>query len=343
MKILLISPIAIPIKPESKYVGIEKLVYQFAVELAKNHDVSVMCHKDSVFPEGVKTLPALLPLGNLFIQGELRHYQSYGYMLRSFDIVHDFSHSQFASRYNPNLPSLNPFWHSPRMDKYPKSPYNIIALSEWASREFKRIYLQDARYVQSIVVGDEYVPLPKSRKTDRFLTLGKMSPEKGNLAAIMLCKELALPLDVVGARGVENSGELSEYEQAIQALCDGKQIKFHGEIDDAAKIRLLQTCRGLLYAMPPSYSEVTSHKVQEALLCGAPVISSAVGAMPEIVTHGVDGFLCGGEQDFKDNLKRVDELDPSKTLESNLKKYSIHNVVAEYVKLYEQVKGGLRW
>ena len=86
MKILLISPIVTPITPETRYAGIEKLVLQFATELVKNHDVSVMCHQESVFPDQVKKLPAI-QVGNPFIHAELRHYQSYQYTLRIFDKI----------------------------------------------------------------------------------------------------------------------------------------------------------------------------------------------------------------------------------------------------------------
>ena len=98
----------------------------------------------------------------------------------------------------------------------------------------------------------------------------------------MLCKQLGLPLDVVGGRGVtDQKAPLTEYEQAIQSLCDGEGIRFLGEIGDEEKIKLMQTCRALIYTIPPTYSEVTSHKVQEAMLCGAPIITSPIGALSE--------------------------------------------------------------
>jgi glycosyltransferase involved in cell wall biosynthesis len=339
MKILLISPVVFPITPDVKYAGIERLVYQYAAELSKNNEVTVLGHSKSVYPEGVKHY-GVIPEGDPFVKGELKLYQSYQYMLRGFDIIHDFSHSQFASRYTANLPSVNPFWHAPSTGKYPKSPYNIIALSLWAKREFKRVYGQDSKYVQSIVVGDEYKP---GKRGERFLTLGKMSPEKGNLAAIMLCKEAGVQLDVVGGRGAENTKELSDYEKAVTSICDGKQIKFWGEVTDEVKIKLLQECNALIYALAPGYTEVTSHKVQEALLCGVPVITSPVGALPEIITNDIDGKLCLGEKDFIEAIKSADKLDALKTRESNAQKFSVGTVCAEYLELYKKIIQGERW
>ncbi len=271
-------------------------------------------------------------------------FMSYQYRIREFDVIHDFSHQHLASRFMPNLPSVNPFWHAPSLAQYPKAPYNIIALSQWAVREFQRVYHQNARYMQTIMI-DGAVYKPQGTRGDRLLAIGRMSQEKGNLSAVVLCKDLGLPLDVCGGRGIGENKEapLTDYETAIQSLCDGKQIIFHGEVSEEKKLELMQSCRALLYVSPPNYEEVTSHKVQECMLCGAPVIVAMGGANAEIVQHGVDGFLCHTEGEYKEALKNIDKLTPETTMESNRQKYSIEFVVGEYEKLYEQVKGGLRW
>ena len=333
MRILLISPMVIPITPDTRYAGIETLVYQYSKELVKEHEVSVIGHSDSAYPEGVKTY-LCRPRGDLFLDGELLAYQSYQYILRTFDVIHDFSHQHFACRYNYKLPALNIFWHAPSLAQYPKAPYNIIGLSKWACREFKRVYNQEARYMQSIVIDPETYH-PVGERGDRFLTFGVMTKEKGNLAVAMLCKELGFPLDVAGAKSDD------EYEKLVKLACDGELIKYHGEVSEEEKMRLLQTCKALIYMMPQEYEEVTSHKLQEAMFCGAPVIVSNVGAVPEIVTHGVNGFLCNTEGGFKKALRDIDSLKPDFT--DVIGNYSIQNVIKNYVKLYEQVTGGLHW
>lgn len=323
----------IPINPETRYAGIETLVYQYSKELVREHEVAVIGRSDSVYPEGVKVY-ACKPTGDLYLDAELLAYQSYQYLLRTFDVIHDFSHQHFACRYNYKLPALNIFWHAPSLAQYKKAPYNIIGLSQWACKEFKRVYHQEARYMQSIVIDPE-VYHSEGERGDRFLTLGKMSQEKGNLAVAMLCKELGLPLDVAG------HGDGGEYEKAVRLICDGELIKYHGEVTNEEKIRLMQTCKALVYIMPQGYEEVTSHKLQECLFCGAPVIVSDVGAVSEIVTHGVNGFLCNTEAEFKKALKEVGNLKPDFTNVVN--DHSIKNVIKNYVDLYRQVKEGLKW
>ena len=261
-------------------------------------------------------------------------FQQYQSKIRQFDVVHDFSHQHFASRFLPNLPSLNIFWHAPALAKYPKSPYNIIALSHWAAREFQRVYHQKAKYQQSILIDTEVYRLDGAH-ADRFLTIGRMAMEKGNLRALLLCQQLGVPLDICGGDSDPS------YKARIMDLCDGKQWVFHGEVTDAEKIKLMQSCKALLYAT--DHPEVTNHKLQEALLCGAGVIAPRLGAQPEIVTEGVNGYLCVSNEEYLKAMQSIDKLNPLSTRDELVQRYAPQYVVGNYLPLYQEVAQGLRW
>uniref|UniRef100_A0A6M3IEU9 Putative glycosyltransferase n=1 Tax=viral metagenome TaxID=1070528 RepID=A0A6M3IEU9_9ZZZZ len=344
MKVLLISPLGKKVNPETRYVGIEALVVNFAKELSKEHEVAVLGHADSVFSDGVTNFPTKPQPHEEFVLDELRQYRDWQWVARFYDVVHDFSHQHLASRYMPNLPSLNLFWHAPALAQYPKAPYNIIGLSQWACREFRKVYHQEARYQYSVCIDtDLYKPLPKVKRNDRFLCVGRMGEEKGNLNAAMLCKEAGVPLDIVTARGTElNNAPLTPYEKQVMQLADGEKIKIWWEKDytEASKIRMMQTCKALLYVT--DHPEVTNHKCQEAMLSGAPVIVPKIGALPEIVTHGEDGLLCADENEFIAALKDVEKLPPLPNPET-AKRFNVQKVVADYIPLYDQVANGLRW
>lgn len=339
LKVLLVSPLWFPVNSETRYAGIEHLVWEYARALSKRCDVSVLGHKDSVFPPEVCLLECegyptyLIP--------ETQAFQAWQFLFREFDVIHDFSHLHIASR-NMKLPSLNQVWHSPQLMQAPKAPYNIIMPSEWGVKQFRHYYNQDARYMQTIAI-DTTLYKPKGKHGDRFLTLGRMAPEKGNLKTVLLCKKRGVPLDVCGSRGagVSYNEPLSEYEQAIMDNCDGKIIKFHGEVTDEEKIELMQSCRALIYCT--DHPEPTNHKLQEAMLCGSPVIAPNIGAQPEIVTHGVDGFLCFEEQEYLDAIDKVDILKPWKTYNQMKHKYSVKTVTNGFLKLYQEVMEGARW
>jgi glycosyltransferase involved in cell wall biosynthesis len=337
VKVLLVSPVGYPINRDSTYGGIERLVWNYARELSKRHQVTVWGHTLSDFPAGVTNYPYQpLPGEDIFLGAELRRYQQYQHTLRMFDVVHDFSHAHLPARYSNNLPSLNIFWHAPNEVQYPKAPYNIIGLSKWACREFKRYYRHEAKYQQSIALDTSlYCVKPYMKRTKRFLTLGIMAEQKGNLEAILLCRKAGVSLDVAG------KGYGDAYEDRVKSLCDGEQVRYLGLVSDEQKVRLMQTCAGLIYAH--NRPEVTSHKVQEAMLCGAPVITSGIGAMDEIITPGVNGYLCHDDKTFLRAISDVDRLTPAILIDSLKTTYSIEQVVGEYEPLYEKVANGLRW
>jgi len=124
-------------------------------------------------------------------------------------------------------------------------------------------------------------------------------------------------------------------------MCDGKQIKFYGEVSEEQKLELLQSCKALLYAT--HHVEITSHKVQEAMLCGAPAIIPNKGGMPEIVTNGVDGYLCNLPVEYEKATQKVDKLTPEKTRPQVAQKYHPDTVAGNYIKLFERVAAGERW
>lgn len=339
MKILLISPLGFAVNENLRYGGIERLVWNFASELSKEHDVSVWGHSDSVFSPRVHVYDYRpQPADNIYFQSELRQYQIYQSTLREFDVIHDFSHQHLSARFNPNLPTLNIFWHAPNEVQYPKSPYNIIGLSQWACRMFEKYYHQKARYQQSIALDvGMYVPSGE-QKSGRFLTIGRMAEEKGNLLAAEMCYKMEVPLDVCGADSDP------AYKERVMALCDGKQIKYLGEVSEKKKLHLMQTCQGLIYAT--KRPEVTNHKMQEAMLCGAMAIMPPIGAAPEIITDGVNGYLCSTEADFYDKINKVSKMGnyglPANYNEFR-ERYSISRVVKDYIPLYEDVANGARW
>jgi N-acetyl-alpha-D-glucosaminyl L-malate synthase BshA len=67
-----------------------------------------------------------------------------------------------------------------------------------------------------------------------------------------------------------------------------EDIRFLGKQDPIEEILSLAD----VFIMP-SESETFGLAALEAMACGVPTIVNQVGGLPELVTHGKDGFLCG--------------------------------------------------
>lgn len=343
MKILIFSPIELPFTVGARYTGIERLCVEFARELVlRNQGVTLLAHKNTIIPRGVDLLPCEGYEDGREIHAEQRAFVRYQSDFYNFDIIHDWGHLHLIARYMSNMPTVNMLNNAPEHHKYEKAPYNIVTWSKWGVGQFKRFYNQEARYQESIMIDPSSYCLSDKPRNDRFLTIGRMSPEKGNLRAIRLCKELNLKLDVAGGRGseVERGQPSTEYEKQVIKECTG-DIRYLGEVSDEGKIELMQSCKALLYAT--DHAELTSHKVQEAMFCGAPAIVPSKGGMPEIVTQGVNGYLCRDDGDYIDAIRNVDKLNPLSIYGEFIKKYTPHTVIGGYIRLYEEVASGIRW
>jgi glycosyltransferase involved in cell wall biosynthesis len=60
------------------------------------------------------------------------------------------------------------------------------------------------------------------------------------------------------------------------------------------------------------------------------------GAMPEIIEHGVTGFLANDEKEFAEYMQRVDEIDPKACRDSVKRKFTAKAMAKAYVKRYEK-------
>src|SRR5690606_10239267 len=88
---------------------------------------------------------------------------------------------------------------------------------------------------------------------------------------------------------------------------DGLTVQYVGPVDDAAKSRLLSGAAALL--MPVLWEEPFGIVMAEALACGTPVIGLGRGAVPEVVEHGVTGFVCADVAEMIAAVARIPELD----------------------------------
>jgi glycosyltransferase involved in cell wall biosynthesis len=85
-------------------------------------------------------------------------------------------------------------------------------------------------------------------------------------------------LDVVG-----DGGELLNFKQLAVAQGVESKITFHGKVDHAKVISLLQQADLFCY---PTASEGFPKAVLEALACGLPVVTTRVSVLPELIGTG---------------------------------------------------------
>ena len=162
--------------------------------------------------------------------------------------------------------------------------------------------------------------------------LGRMCPEKGVDTAIRVARRAGMPLRI--AAKMSEAAEQLYFDQRIRPLLGG-DIEYVGEVGGADKTTLLGEAICLLN--PIAWPEPFGMVMVEALACGTPVIATPMGAVPEIVDHGVTGFVCSSEPDLADALSRAARLDRNACRRVVAERFSAARMVAKHVSLYESV------
>ena len=102
------------------------------------------------------------------------------------------------------------------------------------------------------------------------------------------------------------------FQPALEAA--GSSVEFLGELEQADRDALFAESYAVL--MPGSWPEPFGLVAIEALACGTPVVARRVGALPEIIRDGVDGFFGDDVTELAFRVGQVGDLDRKAISES---------------------------
>ena len=123
----------------------------------------------------------------------------------------------------------------------------------------------------------------------KLVCVGRLCEQKGQILLIEAAKKL-MDAKVVFTLVLAGDGEMrQEIESLITKYALQKHVSITGWISgDAVKEHLLNAQIMVL----PSFAEGLPVVIMEAMSLRRPVISTYVAGIPELVTHGVNGWLC---------------------------------------------------
>ena len=356
MKIAHIAPPWIAIPPEN-YGGTEIVIYNLVEEqVAQGHDVTLFAPGDartsakhvSFFPQ------SLISTGVPWAAHLKAYYHLYKSLQHAheFDIVHTHLSSSAdmyifpltASLTTPHVTTLHsrfPFdrlpdgWKGDADTYYMEwaSQVPIIAISESARAEVPH-RMNFVGVVHHGLPMNDFRPIPKERGK-HFVWLGRIVPDKGVHLAIEAAKRAGVPLVLAGTIDRHAEESVNYYEEMVEPLIDGEQIKYIGPVDMQQKIDLLSGARGFLN--PIVWEEPFGMVMIESMALGCPVISFARGAAPEIIVHRKTGFLVHDVDEMVEFIPRIDQIDREVTRTYVDRHFSVHVMAEKYVKLYKKV------
>ena len=163
--------------------------------------------------------------------------------------------------------------------------------------------------------------------------LGRIAPFKGAHLAIEVAKNCGIPLKIAG----EVQPMFQEYfDTQVRPQIDGKFIQYVGEADLRAKNELLGDSLALLF--PIEWDEPFGLVMVEAMACGTPVLALPGGAVAEVVSDGVSGYVCQWLDEMADYARDVETLIcPSAVRKYVEQRFNAERIAAEYVQLYSPI------
>ena len=122
--------------------------------------------------------------------------------------------------------------------------------------------------------------------TLRFLYVGNLVEYKG---IYLLCEAFVKAANDHGNIVLEIVGGGPAYNRIKQKYGNHSQIILHGPLFGQAKEEISQRCDA--FVLPSLWEEPFGIVIAEAFTYGKPCIVSSIGALPELVIDGVNGFL----------------------------------------------------
>jgi glycosyltransferase involved in cell wall biosynthesis len=173
----------------------------------------------------------------------------------------------------------------------------------------------------------------RCRKRRFALSLGRICPEKNVHVALDAGRRGRIAV-LLGGRVFPYEAHERYFREQVAPLLD-RDRRFIGPVSFQRKRRLLSAASCLL--LPTIAPETSSLVAMEALACGTPVVAFPSGALPEIVEHGVTGFLVRNAAEMADAIEACDGIDPERCRAVARERFTVDRMISRYFDVYQQL------
>jgi len=336
MRIAQVAPLSEAVPPKL-YGGTERVVsYLTEALVERGHDVTLFASGDSITAAKLESMwPVALRLcyGDLSaIAPTLRMLEKVRRRAEEFDIIHFhldfFPCSLFSRQSTPFVTTLHGRLDTPEQqtffDTFDDMP--VVSISN-----AQRSTLTGVNWVGNVHHGLPSRLLTPVRVAPTYLAfLGRITPVKGVERAIRIAEACGTPLRI--AAKVDSVDELY-FEQAVKPLLDSPLVDYIGEISDGEKSAFLSGARALLF--PIDWPEPFGLVMIEAMACGTPVVAFRRGSVPEVLEHGLTGFIVDDEAEAVLAVQRLGEISRARVREAFERRFTADRMTDHYLDIYQ--------
>lgn len=233
----------------------------------------------------------------------------------------------------------------------------LFAISNIVYKSWKDIYHRKSRVIYNCVDTNLFLPVKRytldtvSAKNYSIIFVGRITNEKGIIYLLKAFKILVskfenIKLRIVGPWEKNRGGNPAYFKICKQYTEDNnltKNVSFLGEKKTSDLVNILHTSH--IMVVSSIWEEAFGIVNVEALSTGLPVVGFRIGAIPEIIIEGYNGFMA--ESVNHESLAVAISnhinlsLDQKKQMESNciksVQKFSAKNIAADYLDTFYEV------
>ena len=220
----------------------------------------------------------------------------------------------------------------------------VVCVSHQDREKFEEIVQPERiRLIQNGANIDRFWNLRKNVKPGLLLGISRLAENKcvhKVLEAMAPLKDRypEMRLEWVGA---DYSGLREALERRAVALGLGGRVRFHGSTDREALYRLLE--RSHLFVSASAYEGFGLSTIEAMSAATVPVVT-AVGAHPDVIQHGVSGFLTSPDAaELSKYIEQTLAMSPERVAtmgdkaSAATRRFSWSEIAPHYEKLYSQV------
>ncbi|MEP0885047.1 glycosyltransferase [Trichocoleus sp. ST-U3] len=340
MRILLTADPELPVPPQL-YGGIERIIDLLVTRLqARGHTVGLVAHRDSTSPAHQR-----FPWPGLRSQDKfdaLRNTAALWSAIQQFqpDLVHSFSRVLYLSPLlTARLPKVMSYqrrtggrsvkWAA----KLAKGSLTFTGCSDHICRQ-GRATGGVWHPIHNCVELEKYSFQPTVVPDAPLVFLSRVERIKGAHTAIAVARFTKRRLLIAG--NYSTTGEQGRYwQEEIVPHLGRDGIEYVGSVNDEQKNALLGQAAAMI--VPIEWEEPFGIVFAEALACGTPVISCPLGALPEIIRPGIDGYLVNDLEEACTAIYNLPQLDRRNCRQRAEDCFSASVIVDKYEQLYHSL------
>lgn len=338
MRIAQVSPLIESVPPKG-YGGTERIVSYLTENLVgMGHEVTLFASGDSVTEAKLEAVyPKALRFDDNAVDYLAHHLVMFERLIKKsaeFDIIHfhtGYSHFPICQRLaiphltthhgRLDLPELFPLYRE--FDKLP-----LISISN-----SQRQPIPWANWLATIYNGIPQNLFTFYPQRGKYLVfLGRISPEKRVDRAITIAQQTGMEIKIAAK---VDKVDIEYFNTIIKPLLKDPRVEYINEISDHEKNDLLGNAYCLLF--PIDWPEPFGLVMIEAMACGTPVIGFELGAVPEVISSGVTGFIVNSLKEASQAVEQVETLDRQLCRQAFEEQFTASYMSEKYCEVYHRL------